>query len=238
MREIAPTVSTRWVALGYSQGGQAVWAANELNNYYGEGLELAGSVALAPAANVTGVADLAWSRSLTDDQQAIFPLLIMGLSRYTPDFDEHAFLHGAAEARIETLNRCEQTGTPRETTAAPQSLMGRIAEWLGRSNELRPASPQDLVELRDALRSVALPQRPLTEPMLVLTGESDALVLPEWVRSAVSDSCALGGRIEFQQVPDVDHRDIVWKPRHTIMRWIADRFAGSAAPSNCAGAHQ
>ena len=58
--------------LGYSQGGQAVWAANELNSYYGTDLQLQGSVALAPAANVTGAADLAWSGSLTEDQRATF----------------------------------------------------------------------------------------------------------------------------------------------------------------------
>ena len=32
MRDISPAVSGRWVAVGYSQGGQAVWAANELNS--------------------------------------------------------------------------------------------------------------------------------------------------------------------------------------------------------------
>ena len=54
MRAISPLVSARWMAVGYSQGGQAVWAADELNAYYGNDLQLQGSVALAPAANVTG----------------------------------------------------------------------------------------------------------------------------------------------------------------------------------------
>ena len=53
MRDISATVSARWMAVGYSQGGQAVWAANELNSYYGNDLQLQGSVALAPAANLT-----------------------------------------------------------------------------------------------------------------------------------------------------------------------------------------
>ncbi len=54
MRAISATVSARWMAVGYSQGGQAAWAANELNSYYGNDLQLQGSVALAPAANLTG----------------------------------------------------------------------------------------------------------------------------------------------------------------------------------------
>src|SRR5690242_19541191 len=77
MREIAPAVSTRWVAVGYSQGGQAVWAANELNSDYANGLQLQGAVSLAPAVNLTGVVDLVSSGTLTDDQRACFPLGII-----------------------------------------------------------------------------------------------------------------------------------------------------------------
>ena len=85
------------MAVGFSQGGQAVWAANELNSYYGNDLQLQGSVALAPAVNLTGVADLVWSGSLTEDQRARFPLGIVGFARYNPDLDEDSFLHGSAE---------------------------------------------------------------------------------------------------------------------------------------------
>ena len=87
MRAISATVSARWMAVGYSQGGQAVWAANELNSYYGNDLQLQGSVALAPAANLTGMADLVWSGSLTDDQRARVPMGIVGFARYNPDLD-------------------------------------------------------------------------------------------------------------------------------------------------------
>lgn len=233
LRHITPFVSTRWVAVGYSQGGQAVWAADELNTFYGDGLQLQGSVALAPAANVTGVADLAWSESLTDDQRAILPLLVVGLARYTPHFDQEAFLRGSAEARSSSLGRCEPAVPRTESTPPVPVPWERVVDRLSESNDLRPATRSDVVELRDALRRVALPQRPLSEPMLVLTGERDELVLAGWVASAVTRSCELGGRIEYEQVPDADHRDIVWKPRKTIMRWIADRFAGKAAPSNC-----
>ena len=110
MRDISPTVSARWMAVGYSQGGQAVWAANELNSYYGNDLQLQGSVALAPAANVTGAAELAWSGALTEDQRARFPMLIVGLARYNPDLDEDSFLHGSAEAYRAQLSRCKSTG--------------------------------------------------------------------------------------------------------------------------------
>ena len=98
---------------------------------------------------------------------------------------------------------------------------------------MKPATAQDVATLRDALRRIALPQRPLDTPMLVINGEDDTQVLPDWVRSAVSRSCALGGRIQYLQTPNTGHLDLIPKVTHTMERWIADRFAGTPAPSNC-----
>jgi dienelactone hydrolase len=236
LREISPTVSTRWVALGYSQGGQAVWAANELNPYYGSDLRLLGTVALAPAANLSGGADLIWSRSMTEDQREVFPLLILGLARYTRDLDATAFLHGSTETHRRQLSRCQITdgkgsgGAQPEIAPVPwQAVVDRLRE----SNDLRPANVDDIATLRDALRRVAVPQRPLDKPMLVITGTRDALILSKWVASAVAGSCALGGEIEFLQVPYADHRNILWNQSRTVHRWITSRFAGTPAPSNC-----
>jgi Secretory lipase len=237
MRAISPKVSARWIAVGYSQGGQAVWAADELNSYYGNDLQLQGTVALAPAVNLTGVADLVSSGSLTDDQRARFPLGIVGAARYNPDLDADAFLHGSAEYFRAQLSRCESTASQDSTgsqyTATAPVLRREVVDRLRDANDVKPNSPQDLATLRDALRRVALPQRPLDKPMLVINGENDTQVLPDWVRSAVSRSCALGGQIEYVQIPGASHLDVVPKSAQTTQRWIADRFARLAAPSNC-----
>jgi pimeloyl-ACP methyl ester carboxylesterase len=237
MRAISPTVSARWIAVGYSQGGQAVWAADELNSYYGNDLQLQGAVALGPAVNLTAVADLVSSGSLTDDQRARFPLGIVGAARYKPDLDADAFLHGSAEYFREQLSRCEPTASQDSTgsqyTATAPVLWREVVGRLRDANDVKPNSPQDVATLRDVLRRVALPQRPLDKPMLVINGEDDTQVLPDWVRSAVSRSCALGGQIEYVQIPGASHVDVVPKSAQTTQRWIADRFARMAAPSNC-----
>jgi hypothetical protein len=234
MRAISATVSARWMAVGYSQGGQAVWAANELNSYYGNDLQLQGSVALAPAANLTGVADLVWSGSLTDDQRVRFPLGIVGFARYNPDLDADAFLHGSAEFYREQLSRCqESTGGQSENTAVAPVPWQAVVDRLREAHDVKPDTAQDVATLRDALRRVALPQRPLDKPMLVINGEDDTQVLPDSVRSAVSRSCALGGRIQYLQIPNTGHLDLIPKVADTVERWIADRFAGTPSPSNC-----
>ena len=239
MRAISSTVSTRWMAVGYSQGGQAVWAANELNSYYGNDLQLQGSVALAPAANLTGVADLVWSGSLTDDQRALFPMGVIGFARYNPDLDADWFLHGSADWYREQLSRCQppdsqgSTGSQSEGTRLAPVPWRTVVDRFREANDVKPDTASDVATLRDALRRVALPQRPLDKPMLVINGEDDTQVLPDWVRSAVSRSCALGARIENLQIPNTGHLDLIPKVADTVQRWIADRFAGTPPPSNC-----
>jgi pimeloyl-ACP methyl ester carboxylesterase len=236
MREITPAVSARWVAVGHSQGGQAAWAADELNSYYGNGLQLQGSVAMAPSVNSSGAADLVGSGSLTDEQRASFPLALVGGARFNPDIDADAFLHGAADYFREQLSYCEPNDT--QSTGGPigkpapvpwRTVVNRLRD----ANDVKPSSPQDVVALKDALRRVALPQRPLDKPMLVINGEDDTVVLPDWIRFAVSGSCALGGQIEHVQLPDTTHTAVVWKSTELTQHWIADRFAGLPAPSNC-----
>src|ERR1700730_1996061 len=73
------------------------------------------AAALAPAANLTGVADLVWSGSLTDEQRARFPLGIVGFARYNPDLNADSFLHGSAEYFRALLSRCEPTDSQEST---------------------------------------------------------------------------------------------------------------------------
>lgn len=233
LRELSPDASPRWVALGFSQGGQAVWAANELNTYYGDGLQLLGSVALAPPANITGLADLVTTGSMTANQRARFPLVITGLARYNPDLDAHAFLHESTAAYRNQFSRCETTrGRSNERRSAPVPW-GPVVDRLSEANDVKPATARDGAALADALRRVALPQRPLDRPMLVINGTEDAVVLPDWIQYAVAGSCALGGRIEYLQIPGVNHERLIAKATQPVGRWIADRFAGLPAPSNC-----
>jgi dienelactone hydrolase len=236
MRNLTPNASTRWVAIGYSQGGQAVWVANELNSYYAGGLQLQGTVALAPATNLSGAAELALSKSMTDEQRALFPTLIVGLSRYNPDLNPRAFLHEDTRSYEKSLSRCKVSPRqPRRTRVVPAPVPWRpVAHRLRDSNDLSTDSPQAVGKLQEVLRRVAVPERPLEKPMLVISADHDAVIFPEWVQFAVSRSCALGGTIQYLHV-NADHQNVLWKVSRPVDRWIADRFAGAEAPSNCTG---
>lgn len=219
LRELFNDVSTRWMALGGSQGGQASWAANEYAIDYGAGLDLVGSVALAPAADMSGLASAALNGNLTKDQIALMPLVIAGLEVTNPDLVESDYLRGAAAENKQTLMSCSGD----KAGVFPQ---------LG-AEQVRPVTPQAAEYLYTLLKADTLPQRTLTAPMLVINGGADPLVLPQWVSSAVSRACAMGGVVKHDVVEGRGHTNI--DLGNDAYQWVSDRFAGEAASSNCGG---
>lgn len=217
IRSLFPDVSLRWAAAGGSQGGQAAWAANELNSGYGQGLDLVGSVALSPAVNVTALADLAFRNELTPEQIGAMPLLVVGLVRGGLLDRESAYLRGNVVAYREVILGCD-------------SISGG-ARSLIRSEEVAPESPAAMQSLARALQKIALPQQPLSAPMLVVNGKRDQIIAPSWVSLAVDSSCRLGGEIEHLELPKAGHAH-GW-PLKTVEEWLKRRFAGAAAESNC-----
>lgn len=223
LRGIFPNVSTRWVAFGNSQGGQAVWAADELAGWYGTRLDLVGTVALSPAANVTALADLAYGHSLTADQRALMPLVVAGLERFTPGLGGHSLLPDLPKEQEEKMFTCQPDArTLRSELLPPEGI--------------RVDDQATTTLLRDALRKIALPKGPLTAPMLVVNGLADKTIPPQWVTAAVNEACQLGGRILHVEVAGAGHGDLGDQAYDAAANWVRGRFESVSAPSNCGAA--
>jgi pimeloyl-ACP methyl ester carboxylesterase len=221
LRALDPSVSPRWLAYGASQGGQAAWEADEMDNQYGEGLKLVGSVALAPAANIVGLSELAFRQELTEEQLSMAPMVIAGLARYDPTIVPSRFLRGTALGNLDELTGCGvDAGKAR----------GQI-----RKDEVGPTTPAAAGVLTQALRKIALPQGPLDAPLLVINGLKDLTVLPTWTAAAVARSCALHSNIEHKTIEQDGHNDLFSDPAvsQLAMDWTADRFARIPALPNC-----
>lgn len=218
LRHITPAVSDRWLALGGSQGGQASWAADELDEYYGDGLHLVGAVATAPAADISEVARLAFSESLAGEQVALIPMIVVGLERSGWPLDRADFVHGPVARNLDAVVGCDNTARMKVLATA---TMG----------DVRPASLEAAYRLRDALHAQALPQRPLAAPLLVVNGLEDKVVPPQWVSEAVDRACRLGGRVTQIEVAGRGHADLPLD--ESIRGWVANAFAGGPVHSNC-----
>jgi hypothetical protein len=214
------TVSPTWAAFGHSQGGGAAWAADEQAGAYAPELRFIGAVAAAPATDVSQFVDLATTGTLTPEQRLSLPMIIESLARLHPELDRDDFRSGVAEENWAVLTACQGS-----ELLARNAVAGKLT---GSEFTPRTAAAADL--LRKLMQQWAIPQRPLSGPLSVWYGGSDAYIDAEWTRAAIARACAAGGTVTVQYEPDKGHGDV---DLGTQVQWLTDRFAGRPVRNDC-----
>lgn len=220
LRSTFKNVSTRWAALGHSQGGAAAWAADERAREYAPELDLIGAVALAPAADVTKLVDKAQTGSLTPDQTLAFMLVVESLARRFPDLNRDDFRRGVARRSWDVLTACAGPLLDRRADAAVGLMPADVA----------PNTSVAAIRARQLLQRWALPQQTLPAPLYVVYGTNDTLIDAQWTTDAIARACSLGGTVEWELQPGKGHGDIDF---NSALAWIVDRFAGKPVTSDC-----
>lgn len=220
LRSTFPNVSKRWAAFGTSQGGGAAWAAAEYAGEYAPELDMVGAVAVVPAADITGIVDLAAAKKLTDEQVPLFQWLLASIARIYPNFDIDAFRRGVAAENWELLTACSGSAA-RERAAVARKV---------RPADLAPDTGAVADELRTILQRWELPQRRLSAPLSVVYGARDAYIDPAWTAHAIERACELGGSVIWREDPESGHTNTDASDQ---VRWVTERFAGDPAPSHC-----
>lgn len=212
-QKLASDASNRWVAFGGSQGGQAAWAANELADAYGDGLNLLGSVSLVPAADFAGLADSAAAGTLTLDQGPLLQWLLVALKNEHPELNLDDYRRGIVADKWDVLTSCAQENSAERADVARQIT----------PDDLRPATPEATTLLREYLFAMGLPKVRAAAPMLVIYGGRDELFATGWTETAIVNACGMGSVVEAYLQPDKGHADI---DGAAAFEWIRQRFDG------------
>ncbi|EOM77740.1 lipase family protein [Rhodococcus rhodnii] len=226
-REVVPETSTRWAAIGGSQGGQASWAAAELAAEYGDGLDLVGAANLSPAADLSPIlrdavgVDDGGTLPLTWPQTLLMPFVLDGVAAVDQEFDESRYVRGVVAENPDVTRSCV-------TDRIDEKL--RLASQI-RPTDIGPQTTRDAEELYEHLADAALPRRGAGAPMFVAVGGADNVIDAAWTRDAVLRACALGDTIEYVYSPEQGHSD----PNATAsaVEWVGARFAGEPPPNSC-----
>lgn len=221
LRATFPDVSTRFAAFGGSQGGGAVWAADEQAAGYAPELTMVGAVALSPAADLTGLVDKAAQGTLTADQRPLFQWVLASLSRLHPDLNLDDFRRGVAARNWEALSACSGPLVHVRAAVAPD-----IGPY-----DLAPSGPVAAGRLRDLLGNWSLPQQKLSAPLSVVYGTADTYIDPQWTTHALAAACARGGIVVWRLENGKGHADI---DANDQVSWLADRFLGKSPANDCA----
>jgi alpha-beta hydrolase superfamily lysophospholipase len=222
-RQTGLQLADRWVAIGHSQGAQAVAKAGEIDHAYGRGLTLTGTAALSAPINLaTSVGERL--RTIADNYgaQALYVLILAGLKTKHPELRYADYLGHRARQQLAKV----------ETTCL-NDLAGVFAGLDLPAAEFRPADDRALRRLENWLAEEAIPQSQADRPLAVFYGDADEIVTPAEARQTVAAACALGTTAFLRTYPGVDHNGILTAALPDAVRWMDRRMAGSPAPSSC-----
>ncbi|WP_225630614.1 lipase family protein [Streptomyces solaniscabiei] len=225
------TADSRVGLFGYSQGGGATAAAAELQPSYAPDVELAGTYAGAPPADLAKVTEaidgsdlagaLGWSlNGFLQSEPALRPIA-------------ERYVNTAGEKALEDLS----------TMCIGDALFSYggddSASWTKTGQSLG-----DIVRAEPALQAFLDKQRIGTSkpsgPVRVATGVSDDLVPHGQARRLAVDWCRRGGQVTYAPVllPGVgsgllNHAAPLLTDQGTAISWLTDRLDGKPAGSNC-----
>ncbi|QUD81739.1 alpha/beta hydrolase [Gordonia polyisoprenivorans] len=221
-RAVLADTSPLFVAYGGSQGGGAVVAAATEFPTYGAGLEMLGAAALAPAADVVGVAAKARAGTATPDQRLMLQWVIESWARadHTVALDDYRT--GAAVGGWDALSQCAPSAGARREAVATQL----------RPTDIGPRTIDAQNRLTARLIRSRAPVTHTPVPLLIAYGGKDTFIDPAWTRAYIGELCAAGTVVDADFQPDKGHGDL---DGDAVLGWIGQRFTGATAPDTCAG---
>lgn len=210
------------VVWGHSQGGAAALWTGILAPSYAPDAGVTAVAAMAPAANLTAMANSLQSLSIGSMLAAY---VLQAYTDYYDDvrFNDYVSVAGRLPVRA-MASRC--IPDPSTTVSVAEALI--IGSQLYLKDPTTGPLGRRLVE--------NTPSAPLTMPVFLGQGEADPLVKPDGQREYVAQQCAVGTNLEFREYPGRDHLSLVAEDSPAIadlMAWTKARLDGVPAVGNC-----
>ncbi|MDE0194064.1 MAG: alpha/beta fold hydrolase, partial [bacterium] len=214
------SVSDDFVVWGHSQGGHAAIHTGQHWQEYAPELQLLGVASGAPPSQFA----LLYSVLLGGPFQGY---LAMASAAFAEAYDEVELDQVYTEEAIALMDVLE-TGCKQDVfdvfnpLSAEQML--KVASPLG-------VSPWDRVIVENDTN-----QAPVPVPLLILHGSDDEQIPALSSQILLGQLCVLDGQGPTDRIlyEGHDHGSVIAAQRDDLLGWIADRFAGEAAPNTCA----
>lgn len=214
-RNLDPALSAKWVVSGHSQGGQAAIFASELADTYGKGLQLRGTVALAPASNL----DLIVPATVETPYKGYVVMAIYGLAAVDPTVHPEEILAQPALDRLSAIESgCfgEVMTTFADLTADELLVGGQLSDAL--VAKFANSNPG---------------QAAANSPVLLVQGTNDDTIPADLTQYLHSQLCAYDEPVQLTEYPGAGHVDVLQASQGDVIDYITARFDKDSAPSNC-----
>lgn len=206
------------LALGVSQGGHAVLAASEIAGEWAPELDLVGTVAVAPAA----------------DLRVIVPATF----RPSPVFGFAALLAAGWADAYEELSEDDvlgPSGLEVAEAAREGSCINEVFAAAGRADQdqLVSVPPHELPEWSRRIEENTIRPDRVAGPVLLVQGTADVVVPQQLTDQLASAFCAAGVEVRYATYDGADHGSAVIAAFSDIRQWGEDRLAGRPTDTTC-----
>ena len=213
-----------YVVWGHSQGGQAALFTGIISESYAPELKLLGVAAAAPA---TDLATLMTDDLNTTGGRNLTAMTVWSWSRvYGAPVDSIV-----ASSAVSTIDRLAE-----ECIESPFDIFrrGRTAAPLAQEF-LTTKNPAEVEPWHALLVKNTPGLLPRGLPLFLAQGSADGLVRPQVTLDYYRRLCKAGTRVRMLVMPGVSHGFAGADSAKSALSWMADRFAGKPAPSDCGG---
>jgi predicted esterase len=224
-RQVEPSLSTRWVAAGHSQGGHSALFATSLSQSYAPDLQNLGGVAMAPVSDLPELITYASTLATPTPAFAVVALFIAGEADLDPAVRPDAIFNLTGLAMLPQIRQlCFDSDL-----VGPRSFGGIAPARVFRSDADLAALLRDAAN--DEPGSLAY-----AAPLLLLQGTADMLVRPALTDRLFAQLCDGGATVRYVKYAGQTHDSLVPASAAAALSWITSRFAGAAAPTTCGAA--
>lgn len=221
-RELEPDLSSRWLAIGHSQGAHAALFTSRFTESYTPGLDLVGIVALAPPSQLGPVVEMLGRPEppSTGDEgpvdrtmgSSIFLGPLVVAAARAADVPVEGLLSTRGRALLPHLEKRCLAGL------AGRDSLGGIAPraFLARGVDLSRVSP--VVETNDpgSLKP--------TVPLMIVQGGQDTAV-PSSLTDRLDEQLeGRGADVEYLTLPKADHMTVLGQSERQVRSWVEGAF--------------
>ena len=211
---------TTYAIWGHSQGGNsALFSASQATSYAPE-LQLVGTVASAPAAELVPLLDEQYG---TAADWVIGPLVAVSWPSADANLNAHNILTADGYSNYHKIaNHCIVRAT----------IAGVIRSVLGQkfftTNLINVPAWRAMADAQSA------PILAPTQPLFVIESKTDQVVLPNTTALYIQTACRNGSNLASLWLNNVAHQNIPAASSGNVVNWISDRFAHKQNVSSCA----
>ena len=211
----------RFIVWGHSQGGHAALFTGELAASYAPDLKLVGVAAAAPATYLGELFDA--------DQSSIAGKTLAAMAIWSWSTTYNVPYNGivAPQARTgfeQLAHDCIQSVSELLKIEQQEKSIKRV---------FLSGDPTKVQPWKSLMEHNSPGHLPSGIPVFLAQGTDDTVVRPAITRRFGEELCKNGNHVRFFEIKGGSHSFAAIHSAHAAVTWMADRFAGLPAPSDC-----